>query len=73
MPAQRPAVVGVAVGQLPHAGVVAGAAALVAWTGSLWPDLLVGVAIAALFLRPAASVLREALAIATSTPGFQYY
>jgi cation diffusion facilitator family transporter len=38
------------------------AAAAVAWTGSLWPDLLVGAGIAALFLRTAASVIRESLA-----------
>jgi cation diffusion facilitator family transporter len=39
------------------------AAALgVAATGSLWPDLLVGVGIAALFLRGALAVLREAWA-----------
>lgn len=38
------------------------AAAGVAWSGSLWPDLAVGVGIAALFLRTAASVLRESLA-----------
>ena len=37
------------------------AAGLVAWTGSLWPDLAVGVGIAALFLRTAVSVLRESL------------
>ncbi len=37
------------------------AAGLVAWSGSLWPDLLVGLLLAALFLRTAASVLREAL------------
>lgn len=38
------------------------AAALVAWTGSLWPDLMVGVAMATLFLRTAATVSREAIA-----------
>jgi len=37
------------------------AAALVAWSGSLWPDLIIGVGIAALFLRTAVSVLRESL------------
>lgn len=41
---------------------VLGAAALVDRTGSLWPDLLVGVAIAALFLRTAVTVIRESLA-----------
>jgi Co/Zn/Cd efflux system component len=35
------------------------AAALVAWSESLWPDLIVGAAIAMLFLRTATSVLRE--------------
>ena len=40
---------------------VLGGAGLVAWSGSLWPDLIVGVGIAALFLRTAASVLRESL------------
>jgi Co/Zn/Cd efflux system component len=39
---------------------VLAAAALVAATGSLWPDLLVGAGIAALFLRSALTVLREA-------------
>ena len=42
-------------------GAVLVAAALVAWSGSLWPDVLVGVGIAALFLRTSVSVLREAL------------
>jgi len=37
------------------------AAALVAFFASAWPDILVGVGIAALFLRTAASVLRESL------------
>ena len=40
-------------------GAVLVAAVLVAWSGSLWPDLIAGVAIAVLFLRTAASVLRE--------------
>jgi cation diffusion facilitator family transporter len=40
-------------------GAVLVAAALVAWSGSLWPDLIVGVAIAILFLRTASSVLRQ--------------
>jgi cation diffusion facilitator family transporter len=43
-------------------GAVLLAAALVAWSGSLWPDLIVGVAIALLFLRTASSVVRESLA-----------
>ena len=37
------------------------AAALVAWSGSLWPDLVVGAGIALLFLRTAGSVLRESI------------
>jgi cation diffusion facilitator family transporter len=37
------------------------AAALVAWSGSVWPDLIIGAGIAVLFLRTAASVLRESL------------
>ena len=43
-------------------GAVLVAAALVAWSGSLWPDLLVGGAIAVLFMRTAGLVLRESLA-----------
>lgn len=43
-------------------GAVLIAAALVAWFGNLWPDLIVGVAIALLFLRTATLVLRESLA-----------
>jgi len=38
------------------------AGGLVAWSHSIWPDVLVGVAIALLFLRTAAVVLRESLA-----------
>jgi Co/Zn/Cd efflux system component len=38
------------------------AAGLVAWFESFWPDLIVGTAIAILFLRTAAIVLRESLA-----------
>lgn len=38
---------------------VLGAAALVAWSDSIWPDLIVGMAIALLFMRTAATVLRE--------------
>ncbi|MCH2170517.1 cation diffusion facilitator family transporter [Myxococcota bacterium] len=37
------------------------AAGLVAWSDSLWPDAIVGFAIAILFLRTAALVLRESL------------
>ncbi|MBA4742589.1 MAG: cation transporter [Azoarcus sp.] len=40
---------------------VIAAAGAVALTGSLWPDILVGLAIAALFLHSAKQVLREAL------------
>lgn len=40
---------------------VLGAAAAVAWSGSLWPDLIVGAGIAVLFLRTAGSILRESL------------
>lgn len=36
------------------------AAGLVALTGSLWPDILVGLAIAALFMHSAGQVIREA-------------
>jgi len=38
------------------------AATLVAWSKSFWPDVIVGVGIAALFLRTSASVIRESLA-----------
>jgi cation diffusion facilitator family transporter len=38
------------------------AAGLVAWSGSLWPDLVVGLGIAALFLRTAVGVLRDSVA-----------
>jgi len=38
---------------------VLAAAALVAWSGSGWPDIIVGIGIAILFLRTAAVVLRE--------------
>jgi cation diffusion facilitator family transporter len=41
---------------------VLGAAAMVAWSGSLWPDAIVGAGIAYLFLRTAFGVVREALA-----------
>ena len=40
-------------------GAVLVAAVFVAWWDSLWPDLIVGVAIAILFLRTASSVLRD--------------
>ncbi|MFP8881026.1 MAG: cation transporter, partial [Myxococcota bacterium] len=43
-------------------GGVLAAAGLVAWFDSLWPDLIVGIAIAILFLRTATTVLRESLA-----------
>jgi Co/Zn/Cd efflux system component len=42
-------------------GAVLAAAVLVAWSESLWPDVIVGVGIAGLFLRTAASVIRESL------------
>ena len=42
-------------------GAVLVAALLVTWSGSLWPDLIVGAGIAILFLWTAASVLRESL------------
>lgn len=42
-------------------GAVLVAAALVAWSGSFWPDLIVGVGIAVLFLRTASSVIRESV------------
>ena len=38
---------------------VLAAAVGVAWSQSFWPDVIVGVGIAGLFLRTAASVLRE--------------
>ncbi len=41
---------------------VLGAAALVAFSGSPWPDILVGLAIAALFLRTAHGVITDSLA-----------
>ena len=40
---------------------VLAAAGLVAWFDSLWPDVIVGIAIAILFLRTATTVLRESL------------
>jgi cation diffusion facilitator family transporter len=40
-------------------GAVLAAAVLVAWSGSGWPDIIVGLGIAILFLRTAAVVLRE--------------
>ena len=43
-------------------GAVLVAAGLVAWFESLWPDVIVGIAIAMLFLRTATLVLRESLA-----------
>ncbi|MCP4904978.1 MAG: cation transporter [bacterium] len=41
---------------------VLAAALLVGWTGSPWPDIVIGAAIAVLFLRTAVSILRESLA-----------
>lgn len=41
---------------------VLAAAAVVAWSGSRWPDIIVGLGIAMLFLRTAVSVLRESFA-----------
>jgi Co/Zn/Cd efflux system component len=38
------------------------AAALVAWSGSAWPDICIGLGIATLFLRTAVTVLRESFA-----------
>lgn len=43
-------------------GAVLIAAGLVTWFESLWPDVIVGIAIAILFLRTATLVLRESLA-----------
>jgi cation diffusion facilitator family transporter len=42
-------------------GAVLASAVLVAWSRSIWPDVIVGIGIAGLFLRTAASVLRESL------------
>ena len=42
-------------------GAVLAAAVLVSWSESFWPDVIVGAGIACLFLRTAASVLRESL------------
>jgi cation diffusion facilitator family transporter len=42
-------------------GAVLAAAALVAWSESIWPDVIVGIGIAGLFLRTAFSVLRDSL------------
>ncbi len=39
---------------------VIAAGALVAWTGTLWPDLIAAVAIASLFLASAAEIIRSA-------------
>jgi Co/Zn/Cd efflux system component len=38
------------------------AALLVSWSESIWPDVVVGIGIAGLFLRTAATVLRESFA-----------
>lgn len=40
---------------------VIAAAGLVAWTGSFWPDVLVGLAIAALFIESARKILIESI------------
>jgi cation diffusion facilitator family transporter len=42
-------------------GAVLVAALLVAWSRSVWPDVLIGTGIALLFLRTAATVIRESL------------
>ena len=44
-----------------NAAVIA-AAILVAWSASIWPDVIVGVGIAGLFLRTGGSVLRDSFA-----------
>jgi Co/Zn/Cd efflux system component len=46
---------------------VIGSAGAVAWTASPWPDALVGAALAALWLRTSARVLREAWPAARSS------
>lgn len=43
-------------------GAVLVAALCVAWSRSIWPDVIVGLGIAGLFLRTAVSVLRESIA-----------
>lgn len=40
---------------------VISAGGLVAWTGSAWPDLLVGALLACLFLRSSSAIFRQAL------------
>ena len=45
------------------------AAALVAWTGSPWPDLAVAVVIASMFLQSAQSIVREAWATTSTKEG----
>ena len=52
-------------------GAVLAAAALVAWSESIWPDVVVGVGIAGLFLRTADSVLRESLKELEQTPSLR--
>lgn len=58
-----------------HCAAVAVAGGLVAWSGSRWPDLLVGVVLAAVFLRSALQIVGQARAemrpAATSAPAFQ--
>ena len=50
---------------------VIGAASVVAATEARWPDFVVGLTIAALFLRTAMSVIRQALAEMRRTPMFE--
>jgi Co/Zn/Cd efflux system component len=47
---------------------VIASAAVVAATGSSWPDLLVGAGLALLWLRTSARILREAWPVATGVP-----
>jgi Co/Zn/Cd efflux system component len=47
---------------------VIASAGVVAVTGSLWPDLLVGAGLALLWLRTSARILHEAWPVATSAP-----
>ncbi len=49
-------------------GAVLVAAALVAWSNSIWPDVIVGAGIAGLFLRTAVLVLRESFTPRLSQP-----
>ena len=45
------------------------AAGLVAWTGTPWPDLVVAVVIAGLFLHSAWAIVQDARADLRETPG----